>query len=333
MSLLENLIGFCTVELESTYGTDPASSPVGLNLREWPDVTVDRQQIERTRVKPTVGGEPHVNVGNKNTFSFQTTLAPIKFADGQTPATSPILKSAGMGEESTGSTSSNDVVAKYTPQARAHDSFTLKLYIADKDSPTDYSKVTITGCRCNLTLTYGIADEILIDVEGEGLYAEWTSLQDLTGEEPSTFHEGVTPFTSPNQSFSYGSVGTITNWEFATGHTINNVQQATAAETVKEVFLTKDSRHSGSFDPLATSVGASDDPKDIVRNDKELSMSLGVTTPNGNGTFDFSAPKAQLTEAPMESGDGHMRFGSSYMLNEDAGDDDFELKWKTTDTL
>jgi len=332
-SLLASDIGFMSVEPETTYGTDPATDPIYLNITEQPDVTELREQIERARVKPSVGGDPNAIHEMAVEGSFQTTIAPVPFSDGATPAVAPILKAGGFTESTSGSTSSTDVTATYTLRPRDFGSVTLKFYIPDKNSTSDYTRIIVTGARCNPTLTYNATEELLLDVDFKGLYDEWSSITDYSSDEPPQLHQGETAFTTPDQSFSFGSTNTdISNFELDVAMTFQDLESAVASEMVQEVALQKDGKHSGSFDPFATSVGQTDDAKDLARKANQVSMSLNVTDNSGDKEFNVTAPSAEITEAPMSESNGHYRYDVSYQLNETGvgADDDLTLEFKST---
>lgn len=337
MVLADPNIGFVTVEEESTYGTDPNSSPTALNIREQPSWTINREMINSTRVKDSVGGDPHTEVGVAVDFEFQTTVSHLPFTDSAVPALQPVMRAAGLDETQSGSTTNTPRTVEYSPSGRSHSSMTVKMYLADHESTTDYTLLTITGARCTLTFTYGVAQEILLDVSGRGLMDNWDSFDDLSADEPSSYHDGNTIFNSPNQSFSYGSVsGNIANWEFSTAYTLADVENATSSDTVDKVFLSKgtEERHEGSFDSLVESIGASNDSKDILRNSTETTMDLNINDgsgPSSGAHWDFQASNAQLTEATMEEADRYMRFQNTFMCNESSpgNDDDFTITWET----
>ena len=209
-AILDPTIGFVTVEKENTYGTDPDTSPVALMLVEAPDVPDGlREQVMQNAVKHTTGGLPHAVVKNKCEFSMQVYVAPLPFEDGAVPAIAPILVGSGFQETSQGSTSSSDVEAVYDPDPLAQGSYTVKFYRKDKKSPTNYSKITITGCRSNVTFNLQGQNRVTVDVSGEGLYAEWTPLQDFASEEPAEYHGGETPFVANDWSIAMGSISDI----------------------------------------------------------------------------------------------------------------------------
>lgn len=325
-------IGFMTAEVESTYGTDPATSPKHLILRDPPDADAMREQIERSRVKPSAGGDENDVHKIKAEFSFQTTIAPLPANDGAVPSTRPIWIASGHEETLTSNSSSAPFEAAYKPLPRNYGSATFKFYIPTEKSETDYTKLVITGARCIPTLDYSSGSELLLDVEGEGLYAEWTQIQDFSTEEPTTLAQGQTPFTTPNQSFQFGGAvnSDVSGLDFSPSRSFNDVGSATAEEMAKEILLRPgDGKHSGSFDPLATTVGQTDDPRDLARRAGTVDMALDVTNPGGSREFHLFAPKAEVTEAPMESGDGHFRYGTTYQLNETnvGADDDYEIRW------
>lgn len=330
--LLITDIGFMTAEVESTYGTDPASSPKNLILREAPDVTEMREQIQRQRQKPSTGGDENAVHPVKVEFSFQTVLAPLPASTGAVPTTRPIWIASGHSETLKDNSGSAPFEAIYSPLPRNFGSATFKFWIPTEKSTTDYTKIVVTGARCIPTVTYGSGSEILVDVEAQGLYSEWTTIQDYSADEPSQLAQGLTPFTTPNQSFSFGPAANtdISNLEFSPSRGFNDINSATAEEKMKEVLLRPgDDKHSGSIDPLVTTVGQTDDPLDLARKAGTVSMALDVTNPGGSKEWHLTAPKAEVTEAPMESGNKHYRYGTSYVLNETAvgADDDYELRW------
>jgi hypothetical protein len=329
--LLAADIGFMTAEAETTYGTDPNDSPVFLIIREQPDVSELINQIERTRLKSSVGGDPNAVHKVAIEGSFQTVLGELTFSDSATPATAPIWKSSGFKETTSGSTSSPPVTAKYELKPRDFGSVTYKFYIPDKNSTTDYTQIIVSGARSIPTLTYGMGDEVLLDVEFKGLYGQWSTIQDFSGDEPGQLHKTNSIYTTPNQSFSFGSVNTdISNFELSTAFSFQDLNSATASEMLKEAALQKDGKHSGSIDPYATSVGSGGDPKDLMRKEQQAPMNLTIENPGATRRTTFTAPRAEVTEAPMEESNGHFRYGVSYQLNETGvgKDDDFTLTWE-----
>jgi len=329
-SLLINDVGFCQAEVENTYGTDPDNDPKTLVLREAPDVSELREQIERNRMKPSTGGDEHAVQDQAVEASFQTVVSKLPASDGAVPTLRPVLMASGHDETLTANSGSPPFEAIYSPIPRNYDSATFTFYIADKNSTNGYTKIVVSGARCIPTFQYSMGSEPVVEVEIKGLYATWEPITDLSSEEPSTLAQGMEAFTSPNQQFQFGAANTdVTNLEFSPSRGFNDVESATAESSLKEALLRPgDDRHSGSFDPLATSVGSTDDPLDVVRNAKTHTLALDITDGAG-AEFHINAPAAQLTEAAMSAGDKHYRYDSSYALNETsyAENDDYELRW------
>lgn len=334
MTLLRPDLGFATVEYETTYDTDPATDPLPIILTEQPDPpTPTRNTVERTRVKATGGRTAHTVVKSHVEFEFTTALAPMPFSDGATPQVAPILKGSGMSESTSGSTTSAPVKASYSPDRRALGSYTLKLYIPDKDSETDYSQIVLTGCRSNISIDGSPDSELTMSVSGQARYSEWTEIQDLSSEEPalSDYPSGTT-FTFQDYSFSLGSVNTnIEGWSFDPSFEVQQVSHTSGTERVKEIHLdTAGKEPGGSVDPLATSVGASGDSLDKHRSASESAMDLNLAEgASDEKEWQFDAPAVQLTEVSFSEADAYYRYDDSFVCNETTtGDDDFALIWK-----
>lgn len=335
--LLGSYLGWAETEKEDAYGTkDTNSTTEYLHLRERPEITETRETVERERVKATAGADKHFVTKSHVEVSLATVIAPIEDSDGAVPACHHLLLASGHSESTSGTAAGGDLTASYQPLSRNHGSAQITFYLPNLGSDSDWTKITCKGVRGNLTLNYSMDGELMLDFEGVALYAEYQPFSDLSADEPAVndYHNGQTPFTNQGHSFTLGSVNTnITNLEFSTNWATEQRESVTASEKLDEMLLYRGpsgNRPGGSFDPVVTSVGATDDALDMHRAATEKDdFALDVT--RGSNEFHLTAPAVQLGEVEMADQDSFFRYDTSYVCNEGgSGDDDYKLEWKET---
>lgn len=331
MTLMVPQLGFVKAERESTYGTDPDTDPVGLVLTEEPDLPIpSSQNVQKPRVRPDGGREPHGVIDEMVEFSFQTVIANLPYNDNSPHAAiAPILIASGFSESLSGSTASPPVTATYTPTRTGIGSATFKFYVKDKDNGTDYVKLVLKGCRCTFDIDYAIGQEVLVNVEGMAKFAKWNDFADVSSEQPSSFHQDEPTFQTQDCSFTRNSNSrTITNWSLDIANDLQPIEDITATSTLKEVRCNNVAQGmGGSYDPLVESVNASNDQMDERRTGNEASMNLDIN--RSNQKWHVTASNTQLDEDPSLDADGaHYRYGSSFVVN--SGSPELEFKWEAS---
>lgn len=323
-------MGFIEVGVETAYGTEQTTRKA-LPLTSEPTVEPVRQNVQRDRVKPTQGGIPHGVIPQKCTFSFQVAVQPVEFLDGAAPAVGALLQMAGMSEALSGAVASNDIAAVYNFLSVGMASGTIKVFRRDKDTG-NFTSILLLGARCNVSLTVGDNAELLLDVTGEALYDEWSAVASATISSPNS----EVPFITYNETLTHhGKTVDVASFDVSTNWSINNrIDHLGPNYYVKEVFLargTSGQRPNGTY--AFTALDDYLDPNDWMDDVREAGASqltYTITSPDTNQVITISAPKAQV-DAPSWSDAGeYYRFSAPFMCNEDAGDDDLEIKFERT---
>lgn len=336
-NLLRQGLGFATVEEETTYDTDPNSSPVPILLAEEPEPPEpDRETNRKERVKPTGGRVGQRSVGMRVSGSFTTYLTPIPFSDSATAHISPILKGSGFTESTSGSTASPPVTATYTPNRNEPSSYTLKLYVRDKENDGQYTQMIITGVRSNVSLDWSRGDECTLSVDYTGTYSEWSQISDFSSEEPAlSDYPSDEPFQFQDLAkFSHGSVDTsISSFAFDPANEVQNLTAANPEDgDIEEWLDTAQKEAGGGYDPYAATVGATDDAHDMRRSDTKNDLILEIAEGSSDEKHLYiDCDDAQITEATFSGSNRVYRKDVSFICNEDAtagGDDDYELRWE-----
>lgn len=319
-------------KVETAYGTDPTPTE-GVDLRGNPTTSADRVAVQRARMWGSVGRKEHAVIDDKITFNFQVAVGGAENEAGGVPGVDPFLQGAGMALATSGDPSTDNVQAQYSIESTSHGSFAMYRYLYDSTNGQQV-RLKLLGCRCNIEIVIALNAEILMNVTGEALYAEWEALADLT--DPTSFSHSVPSMSCQNMTHTLNSTARrITELAMGTNWTISQENSVTGTSNAHEILLSVDRTtgpFSGSFNPVMLSgdFAASSSLVAAHRTPAEQAHVLSVT--DGIYTFAYSGPRTNLNPNFSIDTDGaHRRFGSEFAPNAtDSGDDEMTLTFTTS---
>lgn len=330
MGALTSRFGHVEVAAESDYGDGEASSPDdALFLVEYPDVSEEQETVEREAYKSSRGGEEHANLDSHVAYSFSVRVGELPMEDGAAPSVGVLLVGGGCKESLSGAEADDDLEAKYEPQTTGHGSLELHHYLMDRDDG-DTGELDAKGCRHNWTLTAEAGNDLILEVEGEGLYAEResfssSSLADSIGAGEGAFK--VVNITATINSTTYH----LTEFSLSPNLSVERDDSLASSALGQEVYLDASERAGGSINPKAdASDYDADDFKDDLRAAETFAIEVEVEGENSKLTI--NVPAAQAVEHTEEADGTTIRHGIDYACTETGygDDDDFTLTWAQT---
>lgn len=309
---------------ESTYGTDPVPTE-GTDLRGDISITIDNRVVPAARLWHSQSRVEHGVVPHSIGFSFTVGVGGIKQADAGTPGVHPFLVGSGYNAVLTGTLAGGDLEAAYNLKSFAHLSYAMYAHYFDKTSG-QVIRLKMLGCRGNSEFVMSTAGELLLNVSGNCLYAEYEAAATITA--PTSYGNGVTPLRAKSVTHTLGgTVRRIKQWSLSTNWSVGFEEGINGAYVGTEVVLGRDGANApgGSIDPVALSTDFAASGSLRAQWQSATAQAHALSFNDGVSSFAYSGPKAQMSGTPpMQSDGAFKRFNVPYVLAADsaAGDDE-----------
>lgn len=321
---------------ESTYGTEVVPTE-GVDMRGDFSLTVDMRVVNIARLWHSQSRKGHQHIPHSLGFSFQVAVSGVELAgtnDG-VPGVHPFYIGSGHEAAITGTVAGDNYKITYSPISFGHGSFTMHHYFLDKTSG-QVVRLKLLGCRCNIEHVLNANGELLLNVTGAALYAEFEAVAAISM--PTSYAYGLLPFKANSITHTFTLDGetaverSISAWSLTTNFTLAFQESINGTATAEEVMLERGAENApgGSINPVAKSGDFAATSGSIRGLWEEAGYCEHVlTAANATHSFTYTAPLAQISGAPPMQRDGaFMRFNIPYVLTaSDAGDDDYTIEY------
>lgn len=307
---------FALVKAETTYGVDP-----GLTIDDMLVLTnasgtrYGGNTVDRTRMRPTLGGFAQINTGP----NAQVTLTlPLKGAGtaGDVPECGALLRACGMSETITADDGSGNGRVVYQPVSEGFESATVYWI-------TDNQVQRITGARATFTLNLVAGSDPTIEVAFTGEYNRPEAFT-LDGE----YEETITEVPVNEQNTSNYSVHGYEGCGQSLTVTQNNTVSWRNLINCVGAHIT-DRQSTGQVNIEAPDLATKDYFAEIESHQQVKTGPITLThgTVAGN-IFEFSAPAAQLSSISDQDQDGYVHWQMDARFLPVNGDDEYTLTFR-----
>lgn len=305
---------------ESSYGTDPTPTE-GVDLRGDMTTSVDRQLIERARVWAQQGGVAHGVIDDAISFSFQVAVGGVEDADDGVPGIHPFLIGAGFEVATSGTEAGSDVKAVYTLKETGKGSWAGHRTLVDETTGNKI-RLKLLGCRNNIEIVSAMNGELLANISGMALYAEWEAAASIS--DPTSYGYSRPSIMSQNVTHTLGgSTRYIKNWSFNTNWQVGRDDAINGAANIREVLIHRDggsNRPGGSFDPIMLSSDFAASSSHVAAAREGTEQAYNFTCDDGSFSFEFDAAQVQIDPNLGFQKDGAVRrFNTPYYCNTGSG--------------
>lgn len=308
---------------ETSYGSDPTPAAAdGVSLRGPMTLSIDRIIVERPVVSHVESRRAHGVIDDRITFSFSVAVGGIEQTDGGFPGVHPFFVGGGYAGTLAGTEAGGNLTATYAPTSSAKGSYAMYHHLINRTNGQQVL-IKMLGCRSNFELVVAANSELIMNVSGACLYAEWEPVAALT--DPTAWGRGIASLMCDNITHSFnGTARRITAWNFATNYTVGSEDAVQGTTTAQEITLHRPAGTplGGSINPvaLATDFAAS---SSLVSESRSATEGIHLLTfDDGVSSFAYNAPKAQIGNLPLTDDASFKRFNVPYFNNFDSAGDD-----------